>query len=240
MVEIKKIYGNGCSFIADTIPRDTAPPGYLEMLAHDFGWEYHNAGKPGSCNRRIIRSTLRDSINLDSQCLVLLQLTWLHRTERPAQKNGFNDWKFDMQDFFVGVKPLNHQELEPEEAEFAKQHVLHYDPLAAMTNLTSDLLMLTSYLKHRQIPYLCFAYLPLLDPGQSRTIENNLLDYELAKDPCVINMLSDSLISHMGPGDWYYDADGNKDEIGHFNSHGHRTAASVIKNLLINRFGAPK
>lgn len=226
--------------MADKIPRTPEDRGYLEMLADRFDWTYHNAGKPGSCNRRIIRSTLRDAMNLDETCLVLMQLTFLHRLEIPARQDGGNDWQFDMEDFFVSLKPTDEAKLPLKQKEFVRQHVLNYDAQAAMTDLTADLIMLSAYLKNRRIPYFFFAYQPLLETTDAEVLSNNLLNYSLNEDPWTLNTLNDSLTTRMGAGDWYYDADGKRGEIGHFNERGHRRAADILEDLLIDRQVAPR
>lgn len=232
MNKIQRLYANGCSFTADT----KVKPGYAEMLAKQFQLECQNAGKPGSCNRRIVRSTLRDAINLDSSSLVLLQLTFLHRTEKFSEPDGVNDWKFDSQDYFESVKPINdHQE--PSNARYARNFIEHFDERAESTNLTADLLMLTSYLRLKSIPYFVFSYAPLVKESTALEVESNLLDYELSQDPCVMNILRDSLTARLGKDDLYYDANGLQQEVGHLTDYGHRRATAILSKLLISRFG---
>ena len=50
------IYSNSCSFGA----LNNSYPVYSEIIAKTLNAQLVNKGKPGSCNRRIIRTTLRD------------------------------------------------------------------------------------------------------------------------------------------------------------------------------------
>ena len=94
MNKIQHIYGNGCSFTNDDYIRRTLDqPVYLDFLAENFGTTVTNDGLPGSCNRRIIRNTLRAATEFDSSTLILVQLTFLQRTEKPYTPGQKNAWK---------------------------------------------------------------------------------------------------------------------------------------------------
>jgi hypothetical protein len=239
MNKIKQIYGNGCSFIRDKLPLDPDyRPGYLEMIADELGVPSENAGLPGSCNRRIIRSTLRDSLNHDGSTLFIIQLTHLHRTERASERNGINDWKFDREDYFESVKPHN-ESVEPHNSAYVKHHLRYFDERAAMTDLTADVLMLAAWLRDREIPYYIFSYLPLISEKTAQELQDHYLDIQARHDPCVMPLLDQSLAYKLGPGDWYYDANGNNFDIGHFNAVGHIRAKELLLSEL-NRHVLPK
>lgn len=238
MKKIKQIYGNGCSFIRDKLPpHPECKPGYLDMLAEKLQISCTNAGLPGSCNRRIIRSTLRDSINYDSSTLFIVQLTHLHRTEKSSRRNGINDWKFDREDYFESVKPFN-DSVEPHNADYVKHYLKHFDECAAMTDLTADVLMLAGWFRSCNIPYYIFSYLPLVSQETAIEIKDNCLNIETSLDPGIMPLLDSSLSYKIGPGNYYYDADGTQFEVGHFNQSGHQQAADILFNDL-NRHVLP-
>jgi hypothetical protein len=223
----------------DKLPPDPeCAPGYLEMLAERLDVDCINAGLPGSCNRRIIRSTLRDSINHDGSTLFMIQLTHLHRTQKASRRDGKNDWKFDREDYFESVKPFN-ESTEPHNAAYVKHHMMHFDEHASMTDLTADVLMLTGWLKSRDIPYYIFSYLPLVSDHVSNQLCKNTLDVEARLDPAVMSLLDSSLTYKIGFGDYYYDADGLRFEVGHFNTAGHQQATEILLHDL-NRYVLPR
>lgn len=227
---IKNIYGNGCSFMSDWEYKDTNQANFLDLLGKQHSLTVHNAGKPGSCNQRIIRSSMRDAITLDNETLMVIQLTFLHRTEKFSEVTAANQWKFDFQDFKESVKPYKEKEIHNQS--YAKEFIKQFNELAEFVCLTSSLLGLTSFLKLRKIPYFIFAYQPLmLNPSES--IKDSLLYHELSKDNCILELLQDSLISRLGQGDWYWDANGTNGEIGHLNSNGHKAAFKLINHLII-------
>lgn len=239
MRKIQQIYGNGCSFIRDKLPlHPDHMPGYLDLLAESLSVPCINAGLPGSCNRRIIRSTLRDSLNHDSSTLFIIQLTHLHRTERASERNGTNDWKFDREDYFESVKPLN-ESIEPHNAAYVKHHLRYFDERAAMTDLTADVLMLAAWFRDRGIPYYIFPYLPLISSENAQELQDHYLDIQARHDPCVMPLLDQSLAYKIGPGDWYYDADGTRFDVGHFNLSGHQRAHDLLLEEL-NRHVLPR
>jgi hypothetical protein len=108
-----------------------------------------------------------------------------------------------------------------------------------MTDLTADVLMLSAWLRSRGIPYYIFAYLPLVDDKSAQELRKHYLDIEATLDPCIMPLLDQSLAYKLGPGDWYYDADGSKFEIGHFDLSGHQKARDFLLDD-ISRHVLPK
>jgi hypothetical protein len=69
--------------------------GGLEDLAHKLGLDgFDNLAKTGSCNSRIIRTTLRDSYCTTQPSLYIIGLTFLTRHELPVATPQSNDGKW--------------------------------------------------------------------------------------------------------------------------------------------------
>lgn len=227
----KHIYANGCSFTGDWQRRDTNQSTYLNFIADHYGATYHNAGKPGSCNRRIIRSTIRDAINFPKDTLALVQLTFLHRTEKYSPINDKNSWKFDFEDFKESIKPENKDE--PENASYISEFIKQFDEKAELTTLMADVIMLASFFEARGIDYLIFSYPQLTsDVEVQQYLSNTLFGYDLNNNKKILNIVNDSLVNQMGNGSYYYDADGTQGIIGHANTQGHKQITEILLKLL--------
>ena len=234
MNKIQHIYGNGCSFINDDyIRRTLQQPVYLDLLADQFATTVTNGGLPGSCNRRIIRNTLRAATGFDSTTLVLVQLTFLHRTEKPYNPGQNNEWKMlgSSEDYYESIK--NNDPSEKLNKIYFDTWFRFFDEKAEITNLATDLIMLSSYLDSHGIPYLIFPYGHLTHERTRIEVQKDRLQTVLSQNTCVLNILSDSLISRLD-GNMYYDADSSV-TIGHLSPEGHKAAADVLANLIVER-----
>lgn len=227
MKQFDHIYTNGCSFTGDWYRRDRGEPVYGDLIAKHYNATLRNSGKPNSCNRRIIRSTVRDAINFPSNTLALIQLTFLHRTEHYSAITAENSWKFDREDFHESVKPSQ------QNGEFLTAFINQFDARAEFTALSSDVLMLTHYLRQRGISYLIYAFPTLIENDQHRQeLASTSLSYELHQDPAIMDLLNDSLFARLYRGDFFYDANGPAGEIGHANTQGHERIANTLISLI--------
>jgi len=85
---MKQIYVNGCSFTKDIyVSQVLGDKLYSDYLSEHYGIPVINRGMPGSCNRRIIRTTARDCLSLDKDTFVIVQLTFLQRFQVSADSN---------------------------------------------------------------------------------------------------------------------------------------------------------
>ena len=232
MNKIAHIYGNGCSFTYDDyIKRTLGKPDYLDLLAQRYGTTVTNAAMPGSCNRRIVRNTLRAATGFNSSTLVLVQLTFLSRTEKPYNPGQNNEWKMDasrsVQEYHESIK---HNADEQLNKRYFDTWFRFFNEAAEVTNLATDLIMLSSYLKSRSIPYLIFPYFPLVEDKTREKVNGDILQTVLSQDANILNILSDSLISRMKHVE-YYDAD-SSNRVGHLSPQGHELAAELLSSLL--------
>jgi hypothetical protein len=224
---IKHLYINGCSFANDYIITNQLQLQFGNHISQAQKWDLTNAAEPGSCNRRIIRRTLTDAQEFDSQTLILISLTVLSRTEI----NVYDLW--DKQDpmmnlecFFQSVKIQSSDKIYQK---YRDVWFENYSEYGEFVNLASDILMLSGYLQNRGIPYLIYPYQPLICTASLTEVLEKLPVFRaLEHDPCVINLLNDSLISHLGPGQWWYDGE----TMGHLHEQGHAHAGAVLTELI--------
>jgi hypothetical protein len=177
------VYSNSCSFGA--LQSHTI---YPEVVAKAFSLNLVNKGTSGSCNRRIIRTSLRDLNKLKSKdnVLLLLGLTFISRTEiwRPNINPNQNDGHFHP------IKVNNHQinwaasglidtivsnihdYTDSEIKDYYREWLLHYNPEAEVTNLLTDLIMLTGWCKNNNIRYVIFSNVDCL-PGNDKVGYNS-------------------------------------------------------------------
>jgi hypothetical protein len=224
---INHLYVNGCSFINDHNIINQLQPQFADHIAEHKGWQLTNAGEPGSCNRRIIRKTLKDSQEFDTNTLIIVSLTMLSRTEM----NVYDLWDrtdpvMDKEDFFQSIKVQSPDLIYQN---YRDAWFKNYSEYGEFVNLATDVLMLSGYLQNQNIPYLIYAYQPLITtPGLSETLGKLPVVQALNRDPGVINLLDDSLISHLGPGAWWYDGKTS----GHLHAQGHTHAGNILIELI--------
>ena len=239
MNKINQVYTNGCSYTHDdhiyhTLKSET----YGDVLAQWYGATCLNMGLPGSCNRRIIRTTLRDALKFGSDTLVIVQLTVLHRTEKSFTPGQDNEWKLNnlqsFEEYHESLKGNTHEKFNQE---YYNMHVKFFDERAELTDLAADLIMLTAYLQQHKIPYYVFSYSSLSSKKIADQIYNDQLQQELRKDLRVMNILTDSLTTRFEPGDWYYDTE-PKYYTGHLNPAGHIYAAEILNQLITSQHDA--
>jgi hypothetical protein len=163
------ILSNSCSFGAP----DQNHKIYPQFISDIAGSSLINEGVPGSCNRRIVRSTLRTLIDLvktDEDILVLVGLTFISRTElwqpwlEPDKTDGdfhsISSKKIMSLDWSKGLNNTFHSNVacnaDDEVKDYYKQWLIHYSKEAAVTELLTDIIMLTNFAKNNGINILIF------------------------------------------------------------------------------------
>jgi len=118
-----------------------------------------NNGLPGSCNARIIRTTVRDILDIrknnNDSVLAVICLGSMIRNEwwnvDKKLPDGFNDGHFES----FQIHGVNNQQLPF--YQYAMEWYRHYDDEAEQTNFMMQLVVLTSFLKQQKINYIMFA-----------------------------------------------------------------------------------
>jgi hypothetical protein len=197
------VYSNSCSFGESGQGHNIYP----ELVAKTLTAQLINCGKSASCNRRIIRTTLRDLIELKNKhknILALIGLTFISRTELWQPWNSvidndghFSSIRIDHKKIHWGINGLidnivpNIEEFaDTQIQEYYRQWLNHYHPESELTNLLTDLLMFTGWAKNNNIRYCIFSNVDLL-PGDDKVGYTspfiNSLRHEIETDPHVIN-----------------------------------------------------
>jgi len=221
---ISHLYVNGCSFVHDmSIP---VHEHFVNQIAQKRGWTHTNAGWPGSCNRRIIRSTLKHSLEFDHTTQVIVSLSFLSRTEI----NVYDNWdpedpRMPREDWFQGIKA---EHTSDQFRDYRETWIRNFNDYGQAVDLATDVLMLTSHLRSRNIPYLIYSYHPGLIAHRLRSkLGQHPIFQALNKDLGVIDLFEDSLCERLTAGNWWYDGTN-----GHLNSRGHAHAADVLLELI--------
>ena len=170
------VYSNSCSFGAT----NNNYPVYSEIFAKSLNADLVNKGLPGSCNRRIIRTTLRDlnEVTSTDEIIVLLGLTFISRSEVwradiPATDNDGHfyqikpvqnvSWSGGLMDTIV---PNIHKKVDSKIGNYYKEWILHYSREAQMTELCTDLVMLMGWLQRKNITYRIFSNVDKLEGNE--------------------------------------------------------------------------
>lgn len=181
------LYSNGCSYTANMV---LAPEQkYPYLLSKKLNYNLKAAAIAGSCNRRIIRSTIRDCINLSKQeqVFALIQLTHLHRTEYAGSRTTDNQYKYSYDenqfeyDMYEGLKPNDYAGLPGRVKDWAEMGFSLHNDDAEFTRLCSDVLGLAAFLRSKNIKYCIFTgpaiNLNIRDTLYSELkLDNNVLD----------------------------------------------------------------
>ena len=238
------VYSNSCSFGA--VQEHTV---YSDCVANYFSAKLINKGQNGSCNRRIIRTSLRDLNDLKDKdnVVLLLGLTFISRTEiwRPDLEAALNDGHFysiktQHQNFDWSVKglidtiiPNVHESVDTVIKDYYREWLLHYNPEAEITNLLTDIIMLSGWCKSNNVKYVIFSNVDCLPDSAKIGYTSpfvHSLRHTIEQDPNIINP-------------WVFSFGGHALDLGFipkdqksFGRHGHpnREAHKMFGNLLIN------
>lgn len=228
---IDHLYVNGCSFVRDN--NVSLHDHFVDQIAQRHGWSYTNAGWPGSCNRRIIRNTLKHSLEFGHNTQVVVGLSLVERTEINVHDNWDPaDPRMPGEDWFQGIKSDN---TGSQFRDYREAWIRNFNAYGEAIDLATDVLALTSHLRWRNIPYLIYAHQDFFPPWAdhkrkniAKVLETHAVFQALSQDRWVTNLLHDSLYQRLGPGDWSYDTFLQ----GHLNQAGHARAADVISDLI--------
>lgn len=202
------LYSNGCSYTANfNLDRKER---YPILIAKHFNWKVHDRAIPGSCNSKIIRSAMRDCVNLltrNEPIIALIQLTHQERFEYAGTPNKENHWKYGRLSFeqlnidtathdeFESINPLDEKNWPPEIVSYAKQYIALQKISALNTNILYSVVGLTSFFQQNNIKYFVYAG-PV--SYQTEDISNNAFYQYLLKDPNVLDIKKFSMLELTG------------------------------------------
>jgi hypothetical protein len=200
----KVLYSNSCSFGAAGQQHAV----YSDHVAKNLDARLINQGKSGSCNRRILRTSLRDLIEIKKQhtnVTALIGLSFISRTELwqpwlPANDNDghfssikVNDKKtnWSNQGLIDTVVPNIYESVDHRIKDYYKQWLIHFNPESELTNLLTDLIMFSSWAKLNKIQYKIFSNVDKL-PSEDKVGYNSpfvsSLRHCVESDPDIIDL----------------------------------------------------
>jgi len=245
------VYVNGCSYASISDGKR-----YSEYLAEHFNCDSVNAAIPGSCNSRILRTSLRDLINLKKQhkdIVAIISLSFVLRTEVwnrdpnrqdrwkqsgdgdfiSMQFTGAHDWKKKLDKGHVDWK-ISGTQLR----NYGKSWLIWYDVESEITKLLQQIILFTAWCKSNAIKCVLFSG-PL---QESIDFESPFVKpfYDVVQeDTSVIDIFNKSftewckLAGHTPIDKFTMQIHGNSYACGHHGAAAHRDWAKfLIENYL--------
>lgn len=214
---------------------------YSECLSELLGCDSINASISGSCNQRILRTSLRDLILLKrkhNDIVAVISLSFLLRTElwdSDLKQNRFiNDGEFvslqptDSKDWFL--KKISSGNIY---SDYLTQWLKWYNVEAQTVNLLKDILLLTSWLKQNNIKYVLFSGC-LQEPIDFNSTFIKPFYEEVANDKNIIDICQFSFTEwclnhgHVPIDDYRQEIHGKTLDIGHHGESAHRDFAKFL------------
>jgi hypothetical protein len=204
---------------------------YSDFLAQALDAKCVNGGKEGSCNQRILRTTVRDLVKLRQQtdepilCLLclgsLVRGEWWNEATRPRPTE--TDGHFESFQIYAIDNP------DHPARDYMHQWYRVYNDEAVQTDLMLQLTLLTSWLTNNNIEYIAFA-------GNNRTYKK--IDYNdvfikdfatpIFADKNILNLNNFSFVAYcLEQGHKPFDYDRWK-ESGHHGEPAHRDFANFL------------
>jgi hypothetical protein len=239
------IYCNGDSYSDHHYHSTLLNNTYAHVVAQHCKGFAINSAISGSCNRRIIRTTLHDMIlqrklNPTQKIIALIGLSFEIRSElwvdniesdRPAEESNFRTHAFSKQlnwrENLLAGKTMNTPPTDKIKNKFhdyfSKGRAYFYSPYAERINLMTDLVMLTTTLKSLNVQFLIFQAV-----NAEKLESEYLLDFlktQLMSEPGILDLET------FGFSNWCNDQkitplDCNpRPDIGHAGPEGHRAFA---------------
>jgi len=239
------VYANGCSF---GLPIGEEKISYSRIIANDFNAQLISKHRAGSGNRRLIRTSLRDLIDLKKQTnekiLALIGLSFFFRTElwQPNLPATDNDGHFSP--VFTVPPPIKskdqyytrnidevYQNTNVDVRDWYKQWVLWQNKESLLTEQLSDIIMFSSFCQQHNIEYLIWNNADLWpskpDVDRNDIFIKSFADYALTHtkliDPWEFAFLPWALAQGLEPIDKEYYS-----EYGHPGPEAHKRLANFL------------
>lgn len=247
-MEFPLIYCNGDSYSDENLFESLKGNTYVDVVAKHYNGFVINKAVKGSCNRRIIRTTVHDilhqrQLNPTQPILVLLGLSFEIRSELWVETVKDNSWAEESNfktHAFTGMsnwreKLLKNLSLNPRNdhklnnkffEKFSQGRAYFYNPYAERINLFTDLIMLRALLESLKINFLIFQAV------QAEKLESEyLLDYfkqQLDGDDRFIDFELFGFANWCAGQGFKTFEDGALTAPGHFKPDAHRAFAEQI------------
>ena len=161
------LYSNGCSYTAnfDLGPQDRYP----KIIADRLELDCEQGAEPGSCNERIIRTTIADCLKLkqkNKDIIALIQLSHIHRTEYPINS--------DHEDPFLSIKVIDTAPAPSDARQYANLYWRLYADKHILIKLITGLIGLISFFNQEKIKYQIF-----LGPSENDLFDVVINDFRL-------------------------------------------------------------
>jgi hypothetical protein len=246
-IDFPLIYCNGDSYSNDEYHVSLTRKTYAYVVGENCHGFVINAAVNGSCNRRIIRTSLHDLIlqrqlNPLQKIIALIGLSFELRSEiwadnlpsrRPSESNfvthtfsGQQNWRENLLNH-KNIESLNKYKLDTKFYEkFSQGRAYFFSPYAERINLLADLIMLKSTLDSMNIDFLIFQ-----GPAAEKLESDYLLDFfkqQIAMDQRIFDLET------FGFCDWSHEQKFtpldflDHPKIGHYGPDAHRSFANTI------------
>ena len=246
-MEFPLIYCNGDSYSAERYRPSLNGKIYSNVVAEYCNGFVINSAITGSCNRRIIRTTLHDLIlqrqqNPLQKIIALINLTFELRSElwvddlvglTPTESNFVThifstqlDWREKLLGHRDISTPIRHKLDKTFYEKFSQGRAFFFSPYAERINLLTDLIMLKSTMDLLDIDFLIFQ-----GPAAEKLESDYLLDFfkqRIATDPRIFDLETFGFCnwSHQQrfvPLDFI-----DRPTIGHYGADAHRAFATKV------------
>ena len=217
------IYSNSCSYGVDS-----DGPVYSEFISKNFNCELVNHGIGGGCNERIFRTSVRDILNIlehnsRNDILVLIGLTNTFRGEYWSLAPSLHqDGHF---------KSFTAVEISGVAKKYQQALYKIYDQEAAITNLLTQLVMFTGFLKDQQIKYLIWSNSQHLKPIDFTMDFIKPFYQHISKDSNILSLF-DFNFCDFSKKNGYPTMDKPYDQGGHPNTHAHKHFAEFLMTKI--------
>lgn len=158
------VYANGCSF---GLPPGSGTASYSQLIAENLDAQLINKHAGGTGNRRLVRSSLRDLIELkkqsDEKILALLGLSFFFRIElwQPHLPAVSNDGHFHPVRTSNIVTTSKSRDIDPESKnmdpmvqDWFRQQMVWQNKESIITELLTDIIMFGAFCQQQNIDYL--------------------------------------------------------------------------------------
>ena len=237
------VYVNGDSYAAMSDGKR-----YSEFLGEQFSCKSVNSAITGSSNSRILRTSLRDLIDLQKQhnkIVAVINLSFTIRTELWDPNVTSRRFKNDGE--FVSIQPTVKKDWFNSKKSndatvynsYADEFLRWFNPEAETVNLLKEILLLTTWCKHNKIKYVIFSAILQESVDLASPFIKSFYD-EVALDKNVLDIFKFSftewcLEKEHTPIDQYtHEIHGKTYNIGHHGEKAHQDFANFLFENYLN------